>query len=90
MCRGLSPDAARPVRGPKQELAHDRLAQLMPHVGLEVLRAGRITEESMGTRSCSSTTRWILVASFWRELLGPEQELTQRYSSQDFVVVQAA
>ena len=48
MCRGLSPDAARPVRGPKQELAHDRLAQLMPHVGLEVLRAGRITEESVG------------------------------------------
>ena len=36
------------VWGPKQELAHDRLAQLMLHVSLEVLRAGRITEESVG------------------------------------------
>ena len=36
------------VWGPKQELAHDCLALLMPQVGLEVLRAGRITEESGG------------------------------------------
>ena len=34
--------------GPKQELAHDCLALLMPHVGLEVLRAGRLTGESVG------------------------------------------
>ena len=36
------------VWGPKQELAHDCLALLMPHVGLEVLRAGRLTVESVG------------------------------------------
>ena len=36
------------VWGPKQELAHDCLALLMPHVGLEVLRAGRLSGESVG------------------------------------------
>ena len=36
------------VWGPKQELTHDCLALLMPHVGLEVLRAGRLSGESVG------------------------------------------
>ena len=36
------------VWGPKQELAHDCLAPLMPHVCLEALRAGRLSGESVG------------------------------------------
>ena len=68
-----------PVWGPKQELAHDCLALLMPHFSLEVLRAGRLTGESVGLEAVASPLDgFSLLPSGEIFFLGPEQELTQR------------